>query len=804
MIAITYFALAFAGMLIGYFIWYRDRSEDEVVFRKLTRENEDLRTSLKLAHNSYTQLDGRFTRQKGQLNVLQQLCDDWSTSRENAERDRAILESEVSDKTRRYEEAISELQDEKAKRIALEDETHLLSQQQIEKLSLMEEDWRGRHSAIESSLIHHQADLKSTTGEKERLTEQLHAAESRVAELQSDLATQKSLLDTATKNASGLEQEYVSAESSLKESSELLKQARSECAAAQSAQKVAEDTIADLQAEQSKTKLAMEELRSSVANMESLESQVVSLQKSLANSTEQLEKVSSQRDEAIAAEKSSLEVVAGLQKRIDNQENTIHALRAKHEDGMNNLKLELKRRSEIETDFEAKSAELEALLAQQTQEMEQKTGALSTSFERERTELQNKIEAQTKAIEQLAQFEAKSVELEDLLALQVQEMEQKTDSLSTTFEQERTELKNLVEAKSNTINQLTQLRDELNNELADTQGRLKRLAAEHSELETSLASRSHSITELTNLHDTTRVELVDANTRLAKLAGEREVFQSTTAKHAQTIAELTVERDGIRAELSAAKERLEMLNAELDVSNARASELTDKVEELKMTCQRISELESLVKDRDQEDQQVVNELRTVREQYAEAYQKQLELQDELARVTSEHARMSVETNRNDNQLQMLTMKLKASEETIRKLRRERAAVLARLANYRTIAEPDATVISFTEAMAQRQQSEVNFDREYGGTTSQHAVRGLVYTEAPKKRDDLKLISGIAQVLEARLNDYGIYTFKQIMEWTPEAVEEFSRLLTFKDRIERDDWISQARQFYEQKYRSVAA
>ena len=152
----------------------------------------------------------------------------------------------------------------------------------------------------------------------------------------------------------------------------------------------------------------------------------------------------------------------------------------------------------------------------------------------------------------------------------------------------------------------------------------------------------------------------------------------------------------------------------------------------------------------------------------------------------------------DGRIAGLQSKLKASEETIRNLRRERAGVLARLANYRTIAEPDATVISFTEAMAQRKQESKVYDQEYGGHTSVHETRGTIYTEAPETRDDLKRISGIAEVLEARLNDYGIYTFKQIMEWSPNAIEEFSRLLTFKDRIERDDWLGQARFFYEEK------
>ena len=147
-------------------------------------------------------------------------------------------------------------------------------------------------------------------------------------------------------------------------------------------------------------------------------------------------------------------------------------------------------------------------------------------------------------------------------------------------------------------------------------------------------------------------------------------------------------------------------------------------------------------------------------------------------------------------------KLKASEETIRNLRKERAAVLARLANQRTASiESETNVISFTEAMAIRRQNELEYDDEYGGPVRQHAIRGLIYTEPPKQVDDLKRISGIAEVLEARLNDYGVYTFKQIMDWSPEAIDEFSHLLTFKDRISRDDWVGQARRFYEEKRNS---
>jgi predicted flap endonuclease-1-like 5' DNA nuclease len=82
-------------------------------------------------------------------------------------------------------------------------------------------------------------------------------------------------------------------------------------------------------------------------------------------------------------------------------------------------------------------------------------------------------------------------------------------------------------------------------------------------------------------------------------------------------------------------------------------------------------------------------------------------------------------------------------------------------------------------------------------------RGLVFTSAPAEVDDLQLIGRIAQILEQRLNEFGVYTYKQIMEWDAAAVDEFSNLLAFRDRIEREDWVGQATTLYLEKYGRAA-
>ena len=66
--------------------------------------------------------------------------------------------------------------------------------------------------------------------------------------------------------------------------------------------------------------------------------------------------------------------------------------------------------------------------------------------------------------------------------------------------------------------------------------------------------------------------------------------------------------------------------------------------------------------------------------------------------------------------------------------------------------------------------------------------------APKsgKKDNLQRIKGIGKVNEGKLNDLGIYHFSQIGAWTPSEARWVGVFLSFAGRIEREDWIGQAR------------
>ncbi len=78
-------------------------------------------------------------------------------------------------------------------------------------------------------------------------------------------------------------------------------------------------------------------------------------------------------------------------------------------------------------------------------------------------------------------------------------------------------------------------------------------------------------------------------------------------------------------------------------------------------------------------------------------------------------------------------------------------------------------------------------------------RGLIYTARPESVDDLKVINGVGPVLEKTLNDFGIYTYKQVAEWSDDQIATFDELISFPGRITRDSWLDQAKELHAKKY-----
>jgi predicted flap endonuclease-1-like 5' DNA nuclease len=61
-----------------------------------------------------------------------------------------------------------------------------------------------------------------------------------------------------------------------------------------------------------------------------------------------------------------------------------------------------------------------------------------------------------------------------------------------------------------------------------------------------------------------------------------------------------------------------------------------------------------------------------------------------------------------------------------------------------------------------------------------------------KADDLKLIKGVGKQNEARLHGLGIWHFDQVAAWNSKNIEWVGAYLAFPGRIDRENWVAQAK------------
>lgn len=61
-----------------------------------------------------------------------------------------------------------------------------------------------------------------------------------------------------------------------------------------------------------------------------------------------------------------------------------------------------------------------------------------------------------------------------------------------------------------------------------------------------------------------------------------------------------------------------------------------------------------------------------------------------------------------------------------------------------------------------------------------------------RKDNLQRIRGIGKVNEAKLNELGVWHFDQVAAWTAPQAKWVNSFLSFPGRIQREDWIGQAR------------
>ena len=76
-----------------------------------------------------------------------------------------------------------------------------------------------------------------------------------------------------------------------------------------------------------------------------------------------------------------------------------------------------------------------------------------------------------------------------------------------------------------------------------------------------------------------------------------------------------------------------------------------------------------------------------------------------------------------------------------------------------------------------------------------SVRSEAYTSKNQPTgtpDDLKRVRGVGVLIEKKLISMGVTSYQQIANWSASDIYRVSQVLDFRGRIERENWVEQAR------------
>ena len=243
---------------------------------------------------------------------------------------------------------------------------------------------------------------------------------------------------------------------------------------------------------------------------------------------------------------------------------------------------------------------------------------------------------------------------------------------------------------------------------------------------------------------------------------------------------------------------------EVQALRKRMSELELKAGQIEEKDRRVREMDALLESavRDKDGQIKILERRITE---LEPVLKQLEDKDDMLRALDMSFKAT--TSEKDEQIDALKKRLGDLQPALIAELKQRVLELAPLEN--RVIEEDKVLKGLRSTVSAKDTEITNLMMEVEKLKlskkprTRRAAKPAVSRRPVKKtraRDDLKTIRGIGPVIERTLNRLGVRTYRQIAKWTKADIDRVSAKLTaFKDRIQRESWIKQAREAHFKKY-----
>ncbi len=275
-------------------------------------------------------------------------------------------------------------------------------------------------------------------------------------------------------------------------------------------------------------------------------------------------------------------------------------------------------------------------------------------------------------------------------------------------------------------------------------------------------TRRARIRRLTRELEEKKKALAELEAELGPLREELNLKKADLKKSTFEREELEAKVQRLEADKTKLYREIHNINTELEENKAAGQAHLSNIAELENQILHLKQ-ENDSQDKAAEEEEKINYVAQMQSDY-NATRSRLELLEEkMARLEGENQTL---------------------KETMGELKEQQAAVpLARAAG-----PPPAPAETEVE---EEPPLDVDFSKE-------RAVMGQkIFLEEEPEKDDLTQIKIIGPFLEKQLNQIGIYTYQQISEFDQTTIDEVTKAIGyFPGRIEKDDWVGQAKRLYD--------
>ncbi len=286
------------------------------------------------------------------------------------------------------------------------------------------------------------------------------------------------------------------------------------------------------------------------------------------------------------------------------------------------------------------------------------------------------------------------------------------------------------------------------NERMEMQAKLNHVAQDYQEIEDQSRQDARQLQAL-------QQEITATDKRHQESMQEIARAKRSVSNYMANIEALRLERDRLQDEVNAGRADGDLAGKDLSASREELEALKEALSESEHRNSRLgTELQLM---------------RTIRTEFQALRQDNIDLEEELAERRQASAPL-------EGRIEELTIDLQEAHD-------DREVALRELRHLRTELAQSRhhTSSTATSAVPSAGPTEpINDDQ-----------LGLIHPGPPAQIDALTVIDGVAEGMETKLNELGVYQYSQIANWTNDHVETFSQRLGFQDRIQRDRWREQA-------------